>query len=62
MTKTLQTKCKTCFVGPRMILHALPGLAKDHTKYGCFFFGILPLAKMTNSLDTNVIVESCFDN
>ena len=23
MTKALQTKCKTCFGGPRMILHAL---------------------------------------
>ena len=23
MTKALQTKCKTCFGGPKMILHAL---------------------------------------
>ena len=23
VTKALQTKCKTCFWGPRMILHAL---------------------------------------
>jgi len=36
MPKTLQTKCKTCFGGPRMILHALWKNTFSKKQYGFF--------------------------
>ena len=46
MTYGLQTKCKTCFGGTRMILHA-PGLAKDH-KNTVFFSEPFPYGEKVN--------------
>ena len=44
MTKALQTKCKPCFRGPKMILHALLknyDMVKDH-KFSDFFWDPFP--------------------
>ena len=36
LTNALQTKCKTCFVGPRMVLHA--HLKNTFSKFGLGFY------------------------